>query len=199
MIEVVYTLHMDIQQELLKLCRHIVKQAPLFQKTMPTGAKFRYLCTSAGQFGWLSDKKGFRYETHHPETGLPFPPMPDLIRDIAIDAAAQYDLSIRPESALINWYEADSKLGLHQDKTEKCDAPVISISLGDSCLFTIGGETRNAKKHDVTLASGDVLVMGAEHRYIFHGVKKILPDTAPPELGMKNTGRVNLTIRQVYP
>jgi len=199
MIEVVYTLHMDIQQELLRLCRQIVQQAPLFQKTMPTGAKFRYLCTSAGQYGWLSDKKGFRYETHHPETGRPFPPIPDLMCEIALDAAAQYDLSIRPESALINWYEADSKLGLHQDKTEKSDAPVISISLGDSCVFTIGGETRKARKHDVTLTSGDVLVMCAEHRYIFHGVKEILPETAPTKLGMKNSGRVNITIRQVNP
>ena len=102
---------------------------------MPTGAKFRYLCTSAGRYGWISDRKGYRYEEKHPVTQSAFPPMPAIIERIAVETSAKYGLTLRPESALINWYDEDGSLGLHQDKTEKCLAPVISISLGDDCVF----------------------------------------------------------------
>ncbi len=199
MIEVARRLSLDEQIALLDACRAVIRQAPLFQKTMPTGANFRYLCTSAGQYGWMSDRKGYRYEDKHPLTQTAFPPMPAQIDQIARETAAQYDLDLRPESALINWYGEDGSLGLHQDKTEKCLAPVISISLGDDCLFTIGGVERTERKHDVILHSGDVLIMAAEHRLVFHGVKKILPGTAPSELSFDQAGRVNITVRQVFP
>jgi DNA oxidative demethylase len=199
MYEVAFTLSFETQIELLQICRQIAEEAPLFQKTMPTGAKFNYLCTSAGQYGWISDKKGYRYEEQHPVTKQAFPKIPALIEEIAVKAAAKYGKSIRPESALINWYAADSTLGLHQDKTEKCDVPVISISLGDDCLFVKGSTERNSPKENLRLYSGDVFVMGGEHRYHFHAVKKIYPNTAPVELGMKQAGRVNITVRQVYP
>lgn len=198
MIDIVHTLPIEKQIQILNDCRKILEQAPLFQKVMPTGAKFRYLCTSAGDYGWLSDKKGYRYESTHPITQEEFPPMPQSIYDIAIQVVENLGHQIKPESALINWYAEDGKLGLHQDKTEISLAPVVSISLGDDCVFTIGGNTRSDKKRDIILKSGDVLVMGAEHRLIFHGVKKIIPNTAPAELGMKQAGRVNITIRQVY-
>lgn len=199
MIDVVFTLDIDQQNQLLELCRNIVSDAPLFQKTMPNGAKFKYLCTSAGKYGWLSDRKGYRYEEHHPLTKTNFPPIPLLINDIAIQAAELTNESIIPESALINWYAEKGKLGLHVDNTENCDAPVISISIGDDCVFTIGGLKRNDKKRDITLKSGDVLVMSSEHRYCYHGVKKTIPNTAPDLLGMKSSGRINITIRQVEP
>lgn len=199
MFEVAFTLSLETQIELLGLCRTIAEEAPLFQKMLPTGAKFNYFCTSAGQYGWVSDKKGYRYEETHPLTRQPFPKIPNLIEEIALKAAAKYDTRLRPESALINWYAADSSLGLHQDKTEKCDAPVVSISLGDDCQFVKGGLERNSPKENLRLCSGDVFVMGGEHRYYFHAVKRIYPNTAPPELGMKQSGRVNITVRQVYP
>ena len=121
------------------------------------------------------------------------------IQQIALDTAAQYALALQPESALINWYGEDGSLGLHQDKTEKCLAPVISVSIGDDCLFTVGGLERSNRKHDLRLHSGDVLIMAEEHRLVFHGVKRILPNTAPVELEFRQPGRVNITIRQVYP
>lgn len=199
MIEVVLKLDIEQQNQLINLCRNIISDAPLFQKTMPNGAKFKYLCTSAGQYGWLSDRKGYRYEEQHPVTKTNFPPMPKMISDIAIQAAEFADESIIPESALINWYAEDGKLGLHVDKTENCDAPVVSISLGDDCVFTIGGLKRTDKKRDVILNSGDVLVMSGEHRYCYHGVKKIIPNTAPKLLDVNSGGRINITIRQVDP
>ena len=76
---------------------------------------------------------------------------------------------------------------------------MISISLGDDCLFTIGGLERSDKKHDLILHSGDVLIMAEEHRLVFHGVKRILPGTAPLELKLQQHGRINVTVRQVYP
>ena len=198
MIEVVRKLDIDTQIQILETCRAIVANAPLFQKTMPTGANFKYLCTSAGAYGWLSDQKGYRYETHHPVTQKHFPPIPDIIRNISITVVENLGHTIIPQSALINWYAKDGTLGLHQDKTEESLAPVVSFSLGDDCLFTIGGLTRTGKKRNITLHSGDILVMGGEDRLIFHGVKKIIPHTAPPELMMKQSGRVNITVRQVY-
>ena len=176
----------------------VIEQAPLFIKTMPTGAAFRYRCTSAGRYGWISDKAGFRYVDAHPITSLPFPQMPPLIEQIASEAAIQYGLHIKPESALINWYDHDGTLGLHQDKTEISRAPVVSISIGDDCVFIVGGLKRTDRKSELILKSGDVLIFGAEDRLIFHGVKKIIPLTAPRELGLKQAGRLNITVRQVY-
>jgi alkylated DNA repair protein (DNA oxidative demethylase) len=198
MIEIARNLSIDEQGQILETCQTVIEEAPLFIKTMPGGAAFRYRCTSAGSYGWISDKKGFRYVDAHPVTSLPFPQMPPLIEKIAIETVSQYGLHIRPESALINWYDHDGTLGLHQDKTEISRAPVVSISIGDDCVFIVGGLKRTDKKREFILKSGDVLIFGAEDRLIFHGVKKILPKTAPPELGLKQAGRWNITVRQVY-
>jgi len=198
MIEVVRKLDIETQKKLVNECRQVILKAPLFQKTMRTGAKFKYMCTSAGDYGWISDRKGYRYEDLHPTTQQHFPPIPELIQQLSIEVAEQVGLSIHPQSALINWYADDGTLGLHQDKTEESLAPVISFSLGDDCIFTIGGQKRTDKKRNITLHSGDVMVMGDEHRLAFHGVKKIIPNTAPPELDLKQSGRINITVRQVY-
>ena len=198
MIEIVRRLTINEQRQILQACDQVIQRAPLFTKTMPTGAAFRYRCTSAGHYGWISDKKGFRYVESHPITNEPFPLMPAFIKQIAIASVASVGLSIRPESALINWYDADSSLGLHQDRTEVSRAPVVSISIGDDCVFLVGGLQRRAPKRELILKSGDVLVFGAEDRLMFHGVKKIVPGTAPPELKLGQSGRFNITVRQVY-
>jgi len=198
MFEVVRKLSIEDQVKLVELCRDVVRQAPLFRKVMPTGAEFRYLCTSAGQYGWISDRKGYRYVDTHPITEKPFPDIPELVCRVAIDAAQSCGESVRPETALINYYTVGDMLGIHQDKTEESLAPVVSISLGDDCIFSMGGLNRSDPKQNLTLHSGDVLVMGGEHRLCFHAVKKIIPATAPPELGMKDHGRINITVRQVY-
>ncbi len=199
MIEVARYLTISEQIAVVDACRAVIRQAPLFQKVMPSGAKFHYVCTSAGDYGWISDRQGYRYVDTHPLTQQPFPAIPPIIARIARAAAAQYDLSLRPESALINWYGADGSLGLHQDKTERCLAPVISFSLGDDCQFIIGGLERTDPKRSLVLHSGDVLIMGAEHRLVFHGVKRIMAGTAPAELGWREAGRINITVRQVDP
>lgn len=199
MLEVIRCLTITEQVNLLSNCRQVIELAPLFTKTMPTGAAFRYRCTSAGDYGWISDRQGYRYVQQHPHTHRAFPAMPDRIRQLAIEAAAACGLTIRPESALINWYDIDGQLGLHQDKTEISRAPVISISIGDDCVFIAGGTQRSDPKREFILHSGDVLVMGEAHRLAFHGVKKILGGTAPAELGLKQAGRLNITVRQVYP
>ncbi len=189
MIDVVRQLTLAEQKNILAVCREVIAEAPLFVKTMPTGAAFRYKCTSAGPYGWISDRKGFRYVETHPVTGQAFPKIPSPIEQIAIEAAAGCGLALRPETALINWYDPDSSLGLHQDRTEISRAPVVSISVGDDCVFIIGGLKRKGPKRELILHSGDVLIMGAEDRLVFHGVKKILPGTAPAELGLENPGR----------
>lgn len=197
MFDVVFRLTLQEQNDLVALCREVIAQAPLFQKTMPNGANFNYLCTSAGEYGWMSDRKGYRYERAHPTTGNAFPPIPDQIHSIALRAAERSGEPLLPQSALLNWYTADSKLGLHIDKTERCDAPVISISLGADCVFVKGGPKRADPKEKVVLHSGDVMVMSGEHRYCYHGVNKIVPDTMPSSLDMQQFGRLNITVRQV--
>ncbi len=199
MLEIVRRLTLAQQLGILNDCRQIIEVAPLFTKIMPTGAAFRYRCTSAGDYGWISDRKGYRYVQQHPHTQQSFPAMPASIRQTAIEVAAAYGLTIRPESALINWYEADGQLGLHQDKTEISRAPVISISIGDDCVFIAGGTRRSDPKREFVLHSGDILIMGEADRLAFHGVKKILAGTAPVDLGLKQAGRLNITVRQVYP
>lgn len=198
MFGVVFCLPLHIQTQLVDLCRGLVAEAPLFQKVMPTGAKFRYLCTSAGAYGWMSDRKGYRYVEEHPLTQRAFPPIPALIAEIATQAAAVCQMALLPQTALINWYGADGTLGLHQDKTEQSAAPVVSISLGDAARFIIGGSERTSPKRHITLYSGDVLVMGGADRWAYHSVKKIIPHTAPSALGMRQAGRINITVRQVY-
>jgi DNA oxidative demethylase len=199
MLEVVCKLDIDTQMQLLEECMRVITIAPLFQKTMPRwGHNFKYLCTSAGDYGWLSDRKGYRYETQHPITQDHFPPIPDIIHDLSIEVVESLGHTINPQSALINWYREDGTLGLHQDKTEQSLAPVVSFSLGDDCIFTLGGLSNKDDTRDITLHSGDIFVMGADDRLTYHGVKKIIPNTAPPELKMEQSGRVNITVRQVY-
>lgn len=198
MIDVIRKLTIKEQCIVLRECQKVIEEAPLSRMTMPTGADFRYLCTSAGDYGWISDRKGYRYVSKNPITGLRFPSIPNFIHQIALEAAQMCALRIRPETALINWYDEDSQLGLHQDRTESTDAPVISISIGDDCVFIVGGPQRSDPRRKITLKSGDVLVMGAEHRFVFHGIEKIMPGTAPCELALEQAGRLNITIRQVY-
>jgi alkylated DNA repair protein (DNA oxidative demethylase) len=101
-----------------------------------------------------------------------------------------------PDAAIINWYDQGARLGLHQDGVETAADPVVTVSLGDDCLFRLGGDhSPNRPWHDVRLHSGDLLVFGGPARLAFHGVVRIFPETAPPELGMKR-GRISITVRR---
>jgi len=149
--------------------------------------------TNCGPLGWVTDKEhGYRYQPTHPITGKPWPDMPAELLEIWNDVSG-YDKP--PQACLINFYSDEARMGLHQDKDEQdLAAPVVSISLGNSCLFRVGGLARNDPTLSFKLSSGDIVILGAEGRLCFHGVDKIYPSTSTL---LKNGGRINLTLRRV--
>jgi alkylated DNA repair protein (DNA oxidative demethylase) len=182
------------QEEILSSLRAAVKDAPLFTPRMPrTGKAFSVRMTNFGELGWVSDRdSGYRYQAHHPETGKPWPQTPDLVLRAWRETSGYAHL---PEACLLNFYDTSARMGLHQDRDEQAlDAPVVSISLGDSCLFRAGGETRNSPTKSFRLNSGDVLVIGGASRLCFHGVDKIYPKTSTL---LPEGGRINLTMRRI--
>jgi DNA oxidative demethylase len=186
-------LDQDGQAALLAAVRTIFAAAPLFTPRMPkSGRPFTVRMSNCGPLGWVSDESGYRYQPTHPDTGRPWPPIPATL--IAIwDQLARYPDP--PEACLINFYGPTTKMGLHQDRDEAdFDAPVISISLGDSCLFRVGGLRRGDPTRPFRLSSGDVLVLGGGARLAFHGVDRIYPGTSSL---LPERGRINLTLRRV--
>jgi DNA oxidative demethylase len=182
------------QEALLAILREAVTQAPLFTPVMPrTGKAFSVRMTNLGSLGWVSDKeRGYRYQATHPDTGQPWPAMPEMLTKLWVDIGGYPHPA---EACLVNFYNADAKMGLHQDRDEQdFAAPVVSVSLGDTGLFRIGGTTRGGKTQSLKLASGDVLVMGGESRLCFHGIDRIMAGTSTL---LKDGGRINLTMRRV--
>jgi DNA oxidative demethylase len=183
----------DTQQVLLHEIEAIIAAAPLFQPRMPkTGKPFSVEMTNCGPLGWVSDRDGgYRYQATHPETGLPWPPMPALVLKAWSELGAYKHA---PEACLVNVYGAAAHMGLHQDKDETdLGAPVVSLSLGESCVFRWGGTSRGGPTQSITLASGDAVVLAGKARLAFHGVPRILPGTSDLLPGR----RINLTLRRV--
>jgi DNA oxidative demethylase len=149
--------------------------------------------SNCGSLGWVSDKAhGYRYQATHPETGAPWPAIPDRLLALWREVTG-YPLA--PEACLINFYDTGTKMGSHQDRDEQdLAAPVLSISLGDDAIFHVGGQVRRDPKVRVRLASGDVLVLEGASRLAFHGIDKVFPGTS---LLLKDGGRINLTLRRV--
>ncbi|MGQ3215540.1 MAG: alpha-ketoglutarate-dependent dioxygenase AlkB family protein [Shinella sp.] len=184
------------QEALVAAIRHVVAEAPLFVPRMPkTGKPMSVRMTNCGPLGWVTDKdNGYRYQPTHPETGRPWPAIPDALLALW-ETVAGFEKP--PEACLVNFYEPEAKMGLHQDRDEtEFGAPVVSVSLGDQCLFRVGGVSRNDPTRSFRLSSGDVFVFGGESRLIFHGVDRIYPGTSTL---LKNPGRINLTLRRVNP
>lgn len=181
------------QRELLAAVQAVIRDAPLFAPRMPrSGRPFTVHMSNCGRLGWMSDESGYRYQETHPVTGRPWPPMPDMLLAIWNDLA-RYPSP--PEACLINFYQPTAKMGLHQDRDEEdFAAPVVSLSLGDSCLFRIGGSKRGDPTRSIRLSSGDAVVLGGDCRLAFHGVDRILPGTSTL---LPEGGRINLTIRRV--
>ncbi|PRD44349.1 alkylated DNA repair dioxygenase [Phyllobacterium phragmitis] len=182
------------QEALVEAIRKIVVEAPLFIPAMPkTGKEMSVRMTNCGPLGWVTDKqRGYRYQSMHPVTGRPWPEIPDMLLALWHDVA---DYPHQPEACLINFYSGSAKMGLHQDSDEsEFDAPVVSVSLGDTCLFRVGGTKRGDGTQSFRLKSGDVVVLGGEARLAFHGVDRIYPSTSTL---LKNGGRINLTMRRV--
>ncbi|ARO28068.1 DNA oxidative demethylase [Rhizobium sp. NXC14] len=184
------------QAELVEVIRAVVAEAPLYVPFMPgTGKQMSVRMTNCGPLGWVTDKeRGYRYQPTHPATGRPWPEMPAALLDIWNEVSG---CEKPPEACLVNFYSDDARMGLHQDKDEQdLQAPVVSISLGNSCLFRIGGLNRNDRTLSFKLASGDLVVLGGEGRLCYHGVDRIYPATSTL---LKNGGRINLTLRRVRP
>ena len=190
--------HLDreAQESLVEQIRQIVQQAPLYVPVMPgTGREMSVRMTNCGPLGWVTDKeRGYRYQATHPVTGERWPAIPPLLLDLWREVAGH---SKDPEACLVNFYADDAKMGLHQDRDETdLSAPVLSVSLGNTCLFRVGGTSRSDRTMSLKLASGDVFVLGGEGRLCFHGVDRIYPGTSTL---LKRGGRINLTLRRVNP
>lgn len=170
-----------------------VEAAGWFQPTMPrSGRPFSVRMCNLGPWGWVSDKGGYRYQPHHPDTGRPWPPLPASLLELWREVS---DHPHPPEACLVNLYRPEARMGLHQDRDEAdLSAPVVSVSLGADALFRIGGTNRRDPSRTIVLRSGDVVVLGGASRLCFHGIDRILPGTSALVPG---GGRINLTLRRV--
>ncbi len=182
------------QAVLLKDILARVAQAPFYRPTMPgSGKPLSVEMTNFGPLGWITDQiKGYRYEPSHPATGAPWPEIPSGLLTLWNDTTGY---PAPPEACLVNLYRADTRMGLHRDEDEEPkDAPVLSVSLGDTALFRFGGLTRRDPTRTLKLASGDVLMFGGPARLMYHGVDRIYPSRSGLLAG---GGRINLTLRRV--
>lgn len=183
---------MDWQRALLAEIRQALEEAPLVRFGTPWGKKMSVAMSNAGQWGWVSGGKGYGYVRDHPETGRPWPPIPEgalrAWREAAPGAPA-------PQCCLINHYGEGARMGLHQDADEQdFTAPVVSISLGDAARFRVGGLRRRDPTKSTVLESGDVAVLEGESRKAYHGIDGIrFGESGLLEEG----GRFNLTLRVV--
>jgi DNA oxidative demethylase len=180
------------QESLLGELRAILREAPLFRPKMPrSGREFSVRMSNCGPLGWVSDLSGYRYQAYHPETGRPWPSIPESVQRLWRDHA---ECERPPDACLINYYDEAARMGPHQDRDEAdFSAPILSLSLGDSCAFRFGGESRRDPSTTIRLDSGDILVFGGPARRMFHGVDRILPGTSTL---LEPPGRINLTLRR---
>lgn len=181
-------------EALLQNIRDKIAQAPLFVPKMPkTGRPMSVQMSNFGELGWVTDQAlGYRYQTTHPVTEKPWPDIPEKLLDLW-EKLANYPAP--PQACLVNFYDDSAKMGMHQDRDEEIfDAPVLSVSLGNDCLFRIGNVERGGKTRSLRLLSGDVVLLSGPARLIHHGVDRIYPETSDL---LKNGGRINLTLRRV--
>jgi DNA oxidative demethylase len=170
-----------------------VERSPFYRPVTPGGRPFSVRMTNLGPLGWVSDRDGYRYQPTHPETGAPWPPIPQTLLDLWTDLTGWPE---PPDACLVNLYREDAKMGLHRDRDEAdLTAPVLSVSLGDTAVFRVGaaegGATRSLK-----LASGDVCALTGPARLARHGIDRLLPGSSGLIPG---GGRINLTLRKALP
>lgn len=191
-------LTVDEQRRLVEACRGWAQApAPMHATRLPNGGVMSVRTVCLG-WHWIP----YRYSRIAEDVdGAPVTPFPDQLADLGRRAvaaayrdparAAAYD----PDAALVNYYDDAARMGLHQDKDERSDAPVVSLSLGDTCVFRFGNtRTRGRPYTDVELRSGDLFVFGGPSRFAYHGVPRILPGTGDPAIGL-GRGRLNITLR----
>jgi alkylated DNA repair protein (DNA oxidative demethylase) len=181
----------EAQAAMVADLREVVRRAPLFSPETRWGKKMSVGMTSAGSCGWVSDRRGYRYEAEHP-TGVPWPPIPDSV--LAVWRALS-GTDRAPDCCLVNFYRDRARMGLHQDRDEAdFSQPVLSISLGDEALFRIGGTERGDRTRSLWLVSGDVLRLAGPARLAHHGIDRIRFGSSSL---LEGGGRINLTLRVV--
>lgn len=185
---------LKLQQRLLADLHRVTAAAPFRQMVTPGGFIMSVAMTSCGKVGWVTDRSGYRYDTHDPESGKPWPDMPASFLELAADSAAAAGCpAFRPDACLINRYVPGARLSLHQDKNEQdFTQPIVSVSLGLPATFQFGGLRRSDPLRKYILRHGDVAVWGGASRLYYHGVLA-LKDGMHPVLGR---ARVNLTFRK---
>jgi DNA oxidative demethylase len=180
--------------ELLAALHSVSAQSPFRHMVTPGGFRMSVAMTNCGALGWVTDRKGYRYDAVDPETQRPWPPMPQCFLELATGAAQKAGFaSFVPDACLINRYQPGARLSLHQDKDERdFSQPIVSASLGLPAVFLYGGEERTDKTRRVAVVHGDVVVWGGPARLRYHGVMP-LKDGIHPSLGAY---RFNLTFRK---
>ena len=181
----------EMQASLVATALAAAEIAPFHRRQTPGGKTMSVAQTSVGRYGWVSDRTGYRYDERHPLTDKPWPSMPPEILALWDRFAG---VAVPPDSCLINLYRDGAKMGLHQDMDEADqDTPVLSISLGDTAVFRLGGQNRTDPTRSFRLASGDVCLLAGASRRAFHGVDRILRGSSQLVPG---GGRINLTLRR---
>jgi len=185
---------LPFEADLLVALRAITAEAPFRRMTTPGGFVMSVAMTNCGAAGWITDRTGYRYDHFDPESGLPWPALPDCFRELAGAAAADAGyLGFVPDACLINRYEPGARLTLHQDKNERdYSHPIVSVSLGVPATFQFGGLKRTDPVRKFALRHGDVAVWGGPSRLYYHGVAE-LKEGEHAKLGRM---RLNLTLRR---
>lgn len=169
----------------------VAEAAPFFSPLTPWGKPMSVRMTSAGRYGWFTDRTGYRYIDRHPGGGA-WPPIPESVLAVWRALVSQARM---PDCCLVNWYAATARMGMHRDADEADYSwPVLSISLGDPAVFRMGGPTRKDPTSTVVLESGDVVVFGGEARLAYHGIDRV---RAGGSTLLAQGGRINLTLRVV--
>lgn len=171
--------------------------APFRHLITPGGFRMSVAMTNCGELGWVSDRRGYRYDPVDPDSGRPWPALPETFRALARDAAERAGhAGFVPDACLINRYAPGARLSMHQDRDEEdLRAPIVSVSLGLPAVFLWGGDERADKARRIALNHGDVVVWGGPSRLRFHGVLA-LKDGEHPFAGGH---RINITFRKVRP
>jgi alkylated DNA repair protein (DNA oxidative demethylase) len=185
---------LDTVTVLLAEVERIETAAPFRHLETPGGFRMSVAMTNCGTLGWVSDRRGYRYTSHDPLSGQPWPPMPSVFSALALRAAQATGFEdFNPDACLINRYVPGARLTLHQDKDENdFSAPIVSVSLGLPAIFLFGGNARKDKQRRIPLQHGDVVVWGGSARHYHHGVLP-LKEGHHSILGSQ---RINLTFRR---
>jgi alkylated DNA repair protein (DNA oxidative demethylase) len=184
----------DAQGQLLGEVLARIETAPLYRPITPGGKPMSVAMTNFGALGWFTDQAGYRYQAAHPETGLAWPDIPRALLDLWAELA---DPDTPPDACLVNLYGPEARMSLHQDRDEAdFGFPVLSVSLGDTAVFRIGGTQRSDPTRSVRLASGDVCLLAGSARLAHHGIDRVIPGSSRLIPG---GGRINLTLRRAGP